>query len=301
MILRALLLALLPMPALAQSLPFPAPAEVTGERLEPLTSYALPTGPWSDGALPTRRMEGALRQTAWRLTAPGVPTLAVLQPLRAALIDQGYELMFECETPTCGGFDFRFSTDVIPAPAMHVDLGDFRFAAFTRGGDEAASLLVSRGGDLAYVQLTQIGPAEPVALESVAPEAAPEALPEVAAAFTARGAFVLEDLAFTTGAADLGEGAFASLDRLAEYLRANPGHRVTVVGHTDSVGGLEGNIALSQRRAASVVERLVAQFGVPRTQLAAAGAGYLAPRASNLTEEGRALNRRVEVVLTAVE
>ncbi len=297
----SLVILLLPLPVVAQSLPFPAPAEVTAERVEPLTSHALPIGPWADGAFPTRRVEGALRQTVWRLTAPGLPTLAVLQPLRAALVEDGFALIFECEADACGGYDFRFAADVIPAPAMHVDLGDFRFAAFARGADEMASLLVSRGGDLAYVQLTQVGPAEPEAFEVEAPEPVPEALPEVAAAFAARGALVLEDLAFATGAAELDNVGFGTLDRLAEYLRANPAHRVTVVGHTDAVGGLEGNIALSQRRAASVVDRLVTQYGIPRAQFAAAGAGYLAPRASNLTDEGRALNRRVEVVLTAVE
>lgn len=298
MILRAALLALLPLPALAQSLPFPTPAEVTAERAEPLTSHALPIGPWADGALPTRRVEGALRQTAWRLTAPGLPTLAVLQPLRDALIDDGYGLIFECETQTCGGFDFRFATEVFPAPAMHVDLGDFRFAALARGTDEVAGLLVSRGGDRAYVQLTQVGAAAPVAVAAEAPEPVEAAPPGIAAAFASAGAVVLEDLAFATGADDLGSTAFDTLERLAEYLRSNPDHRVTLVGHTDFVGGLDGNIALSQRRAASVVERLVTQHGVPRAQLSAAGAGYLAPRASNLTEAGRALNRRVEAVLT---
>jgi outer membrane protein OmpA-like peptidoglycan-associated protein len=218
-------------------------------------------------------------------------------------------VIFECETDGCGGFDFRFATDVLPAPAMHVDLGDFRFAAFARGMDEVASLLVSRGGAAVFVQLTRVSPAEaaagPVETFPAAPpvlaDATSDPQPEVAAALAATGAVVLEDLAFASGSADLGGDAFASLDRLADYLRANPGHRVTVVGHTDAVGGLEGNIALSQRRAASVVERLVGQHGVPRAQLSAAGAGYLAPRASNLTEEGRALNRRVEVVLTAVD
>lgn len=311
MILRAALLALLPLPALGQGLPFPAPAEVTADRAEPMASHALPIGPWADGALPTRRVEGALRQTAWRLTAPGMPTLAVLQPLRAALIDEGYALIFECETQTCGGFDFRFATEILPAPAMHVDLGDFRFVALARGEDEVASLMVSRGGDAAYVQLTRVQAADaddaaaetfPSAPPAPAPTGAPaDALPDVAASLAAAGVVVLEDLAFASGSADLGNGAFASLDRLADYLRANPAHRVTVVGHTDSVGGLEGNIALSQRRAASVVERLVAAHGIPSAQLSAAGAGYLAPRASNLTEEGRALNRRVEVVVTAVE
>ena len=69
------------------------------------------------------------------------------------------------------------------------------------------------------------------------------------------------------------------------------------MGHSDAVGSLEANIALSRARARSVAGRLVDTHGVARGQLRAEGAGYLAPRASNATEDGRALNRRVEVVV----
>ena len=92
-----------------------------------------------------------------------------------------------------------------------------------------------------------------------------------------------------------------SLQALAAFLRADPARRVTLVGHTDTVGALDRNIALSKRRAASVLERLVSAHGVPRAQIAAEGMGYLAPIASNLTPEGREANRRVEVVLLNTE
>ena len=72
-----------------------------------------------------------------------------------------------------------------------------------------------------------------------------------------------------------------------------------MVGHTDAEGTLSGNLELSKKRAASVLERLVSAYRVPRAQLEAAGVGYLVPRASNLTEGGRDQNRRVEVVLTS--
>jgi OOP family OmpA-OmpF porin len=74
-----------------------------------------------------------------------------------------------------------------------------------------------------------------------------------------------------------------------------------LVGHTDATGGLEINISVSRRRAASVVERLVAAYNVPRAQIAAEGVGYLAPRATNLTDAGRTANRRVEAVLVGAE
>ncbi len=95
-----------------------------------------------------------------------------------------------------------------------------------------------------------------------------------------------------------GAGDFASLTGLAAYLAANPDARVTIVGHTDATGALDGNVVLSRRRAQSVVDRLVQDYGVAAGRLSAEGAGYLAPRASNLTEAGRAENRRVEAILT---
>ena len=69
-----------------------------------------------------------------------------------------------------------------------------------------------------------------------------------------------------------------------------------LVGHTDAEGSLEANRALSERRALAVVERLVASHGIAPERLRAEGVGYLVPRAPNTTEEGRARNRRVEVV-----
>ncbi len=94
---------------------------------------------------------------------------------------------------------------------------------------------------------------------------------------------------------------FDSLRQLSDYLKERPDARIALVGHTDAVGALDSNIALSRRRAASVVRRLVDKYGVPRTQITADGVGYLAPRASNQTDAGRALNRRVEVILTSTK
>ncbi len=75
-----------------------------------------------------------------------------------------------------------------------------------------------------------------------------------------------------------------------------PDLKVAVVGHTDHVGGYESNLTLSKQRADAVVAELVGKYGVAGDRLFAAGASFLAPIASNETEEGRALNRRVELV-----
>lgn len=291
---------------------FPAPAEATAATRAAMTTYALPLGPWADGAVPVRVIEGARRDTAWRVATPDLTTLQLLVALRAQLVADGYRVLWECATEACGGFDFRFAIETLSEPEMHVDLGDFRFLAAERdgpAGPEAVTLLVSRSQEAGFVQITTIGgPAEAVPVAPAAPAVtgrpAVAAVPAApAGSFAERleggGAIALDDLAFESGSSRLGPGDFASLAELADYLKANPARTVALVGHTDASGSLAANTQLSKARAASVRERLITRYGVPAAQVTAEGVGYLAPRASNLTEEGRARNRRVEVMITS--
>ncbi len=73
------------------------------------------------------------------------------------------------------------------------------------------------------------------------------------------------------------------------------------MGHTDAVGNLETNIALSRARAEAVRLYLIERLDVDPGQVSATGIGYLAPRATNETEDGRETNRRVEAVLLYAE
>ena len=85
-----------------------------------------------------------------------------------------------------------------------------------------------------------------------------------------------------------------TLDKLARVLRKHDRTRIEVVGHTDSVGSEEYNERLSERRAEAVVDYL-AGTGIARHRLTATGKGEAEPRATNDTEAGRQLNRRVEI------
>jgi outer membrane protein OmpA-like peptidoglycan-associated protein len=87
-----------------------------------------------------------------------------------------------------------------------------------------------------------------------------------------------------------------ALDEIARLLKQDPALKLKVVGHTDMVGSLEGNMALSQARAEAVVQLLVSQHGIAPARLKGYGVGPLAPVASNDTDDGRAKNRRVELV-----
>lgn len=106
----------------------------------------------------------------------------------------------------------------------------------------------------------------------------------------------LGDVLFDTGRAELKPGAYATLDRLATFLRDNPERSLQIEGHTDSTGSDALNLALSQQRADAVRNALL-QRGVDGTRIVARGLGKAAPVASNATAEGRQRNRRVEIVI----
>jgi len=113
---------------------------------------------------------------------------------------------------------------------------------------------------------------------------------------TTTGRIALYGIYFDTGKTDIGPESESSLKEIAKMLKQNATMKVFIVGHTDNVGGIGANMALSKGRAESVVGELTTKYGVKGTQLAAYGVGSLSPVAPNATEEGRALNRRVELV-----
>lgn len=298
---EAALLATLCSPAAALELALPGGARLMAERVSDPGSYAVPTGPWQDETgIPVVRSEGRILRQAWRIPSPDLTTLQVLAPLREQLQAEGYEILFDCASARCGGFDFRFGTEVVPAPEMYVDLTAFRFLSARGPEGDHVSLLVSRSNAASYVQVIRSGGGT-----ETAPAAAPEDSPSVAVVTTgsgsgfeleANGHMILHDLSFESGSSSLGEGAVASLDAIAAYLAETPTRRVLFVGHTDATGSLEANIAVSRKRADAAMA-YVRGKGVSDGQLGSEGAGYLAPVASNLTEAGREENRRVEAIL----
>jgi outer membrane protein OmpA-like peptidoglycan-associated protein len=167
------------------------------------------------------------------------------------------------------------------------------------------SLLGSRSSTAGFIQIIRVGPADSAQLATadapVVRGLAPTISGNLVQSLENQGRFILTGLVFETGSAQLGDATFGSLQGLSNYLLANPDRTVALVGHTDSVGSLDGNIALSKRRAGSVLERLVTTYDIPRSQLDAQGMGYLSPVMTNLTEDGREANRRVEVIITSTQ
>jgi OmpA-OmpF porin, OOP family len=101
---------------------------------------------------------------------------------------------------------------------------------------------------------------------------------------------------FDTGKSAIKPESAQAIGEIAKLLKSDPALKIHVVGHTDNVGGVDANIALSKARAEAVLQSLIRDHGIAADRLNAYGCGQFAPLASNDTEEGRAKNRRVELV-----
>ena len=132
--------------------------------------------------------------------------------------------------------------------------------------------------------------AEPAPVEPVVYEEVEEA---------AEAVRVELDVKFDFDKADVKQDSYSDIENLAEFMKQYPQTATTVEGHTDSVGNAAYNQKLSERRAAAVRDTLVNQFGVEADRVNAVGYGKDRPVADNATNEGRAINRRVEASVEA--
>ena len=108
------------------------------------------------------------------------------------------------------------------------------------------------------------------------------------------GCWVVKGLLFDFNKADIKPQYYKNLDEVIKVLKANPGLKVEIQGHTDNIGSAAYNMKLSLRRAQAVANYLI-KHGISPSRLKVKGYGFTRPVASNDTPEGRALNRRVQL------
>jgi outer membrane protein OmpA-like peptidoglycan-associated protein len=247
----------------------------------------------------TRALEGRVTRIAYRMPAER-STLEILRNYEQALAEAGFETLFTCANEACGGRNFNHAA--IPyATEFAENYRDQRYLAAhlarPEEGDLYAALYVVRNtagggadkdrvfGHLEVVELT------PMDSGLVTVDAA-----AMAEGLEAEGRIALYNIFFGFDSAELQPDSDPALAEIARLLAGKPDLEVLVVGHTDAEGALDYNLELSRKRAAAVVEALVGGHGVAPERLTPAGVGFLAPVATNRTEQGRALNRRVELV-----
>ncbi|MEV8467335.1 OmpA family protein [Fluviibacterium sp. DFM31] len=288
----------------------PSGATQLAARSDPSAPHGIAIGPAAPFQLPEEAVLVAPRQRiSWRGSDPsGADAARLLADMQARLAEGGFEVIYECESRTCGGFDFRDALPLLPSPEMFVSLGRYAYLALRREdetGPALASLIASPAPGGAYLQLTLVGGApeaqgeDPlVPVSDSTPVAAPEdAETDIGVRLETRGHAPLDGMGFEAGKDQMGAEVPQVLRDLADWLGADPARRVALVGHSDWTGSAEANQRLSRQRAQAVAAILTGELGVGARQIETHGAGYLAPRVSNATPEGRAANRRVEVVL----
>jgi outer membrane protein OmpA-like peptidoglycan-associated protein len=166
-------------------------------------------------------------------------------------------------------------------------------------GRYAASMKVMVGGREVWVEVSPYG-RRAYRLDFVERQAMVQQVFADAEALLAdldrTGRAVLNGLFFDTDMAVLRPESQPALAEIAGLLQAHPEIQAFIVGHTDMTGDMEHNLDLSNRRATAVIDALVQDHGIAQERLTPRGIGPLAPLATNDTESGRALNRRVELV-----
>ena len=119
---------------------------------------------------------------------------------------------------------------------------------------------------------------------------------DMARALKESGKIALYGINFDTDKDTLRADSKPTLDEIGRLLSSDPQARLHVVGHSDNQGAPDYNLDLSRRRAAAVVRALTSQYGIAAARLDSFGCGLYSPVASNADEDGRAKNRRVELV-----
>jgi outer membrane protein OmpA-like peptidoglycan-associated protein len=145
------------------------------------------------------------------------------------------------------------------------------------------------------VQLLDL-PAGQVGMGNFALKRHTESVSDLKAAVARNGSVAVYGIHFDTASAKLRPDSIASLNEILQLIKTSPGSRWIIAGHTDNQGGAAYNLGLSSDRAHSVVTWLKGH-GIDGSRLSAQGFGLTRPIADNATASGRALNRRVEVLL----
>lgn len=147
-------------------------------------------------------------------------------------------------------------------------------------------------------------PAETVAPQAEAPAASVEvAVPKEEKPVTEK-IFIPLNIIFDTAKSDVKNKYDKDIKKVADFMKANPGAKAVIEGHTDNVDKFnnpDNNKKLSQARADSVRQYLIDKFGIDASSVTAIGYGSTKPIASNDTKEGRNKNRRVQAVIAVVK
>lgn len=269
----------------------------------------------------TVQAQGRVTRSVY-IAPAGRSSLEVTTNFAEALTAKGFTPVFRCAGDACGA-SFQILKYAWDKPETHVlgeaydplrvqfiktnifsDMTDVRYALYKKtapDGDSYAALYGAVHSGTSNVYKRALNGRVGVLVEIVEPRAMDRKMVVVNAAeiggkVAAEGKAVFYGIEFDFDKAEIKPESEPQLAEMAKYLQANPKTQVFIIGHTDNKGTLDYNLALSGRRADAVVKSLAGKYGVDAKRLTPRGLGPLAPVATNRTDDGRAKNRRVELV-----
>lgn len=271
-------------------------ATITYYDQETFDSYTLPTAKATgrDTLADSKELEGRVTEVRYEIAAER-STLEVMRNYINAFEAKGFQTLFACTDSACGGRAFNHIAGAGITGFQETPKGQ-RYLAGKLGNLYASVLVVKNYGvggekkDMVNVRVVTVETGD-MDSELVTVDAS-----QMEKAIDATGHVAVYGILFDTDSAKLLPQSQAAVAEVAKLLDANPDLKLHVVGHTDSQGSLDHNMDLSQRRAQAVVAGLTGKHGIDGGRLLANGVASLAPVASNASEEGRAKNRRVELV-----
>ena len=282
----------------SETLTIPYKADLSYEKLSKNDIFYVITG--KNDLLPEKDKphSSMMLQQVWKIKNFSRTTDEIQKEIKNSLALNEYKIIFECDFKSCGGFKFRFNSNILNMPEMFVNLGNYKFLtakAINYEKSKFISYIISVGKNTGYIQINQFGDEIE---KNIKKEHSKNLSKSLSANFNDNsGSIILEGLKFKPGSADILESDLRILSDLANFLILNKKEKIILVGHTDASGPIKSNIKLSKDRAESVQKLFVKKFNVSPNQITIDGVGFLSPIASNNTEAGREQNRRVEVII----
>lgn len=216
----------------------------------------------------------------------------VFQNYKLALDQAGAKLVYQCEQKKqeCAKRNLVLSTfeKLNNIHSIRGLLGSYLLAKMEKAGN-TAYIAIAVGEKFTDIHIIEISKMDKgmVTLDANA----------LGSCLDSDGYVVVPGIYFDTNNATVQEKSKPALAQIAELLTSRTEMKIYIVGHTDMQGSFENNLELSQKRANSVLEMLVTQYGIAPSRMDAQGLGPLAPEASNSNEKGRSKNRRVVIVV----
>lgn len=244
-----------------------------------------------------KTVEGELTLIEY-VSPEGVTATQVFRTYQAQLSKAGFKVIFTCKTGECGNMPMHFVREYVEGTSSQLgntmvgEKGSYLVASGTyENKPYLVSLVVgddNRNNTARYViNVVQIEELDTDKVDVVA----------VTDKLETDGRYAFYGIHFETNSAIIQDESAEALEVISSYLKANPNTNVLIVGHTDNTGDFEHNVGLSLKRAESVIAKLTQDYGIKASQISPIGVGMASPIASNASEDGRALNRRVELVV----